>query len=114
MRRTRSAHEFHVHFIDRCYKCEYQLIIRYPIISLALTSKVAALPVGILLDSIGPRWASLIGAVLFTAGNFVFGLGVQHDQGTRFCSPCVILGSKLGSFLQVSTAITREMLCSAC
>lgn len=81
MRRTRSAHEFHVHFIDCCDKCEYQLSIPQPIYSLATSSKCAALPIGVILDSIGPRWTSLIGAVLFAAGNFVFGLGIQHDQG---------------------------------
>lgn len=93
MRGTRSAPEFHVHSIDRCYECEYQLSLPYPIFSPASSSKCVALPVGVILDSIGPRWTSLIGAVLFAAGNFVFGLGIQRDQGKQLRSPLVNFSS---------------------
>lgn len=40
-----------------------------------LGEQVAALPVGALLDQIGPKYTSLLGALVFAAGNVIFPLG---------------------------------------
>lgn len=39
-----------------------------------VATNVVALPVGISLDKLGPRTTSLMGAVMFMLGNFLFGL----------------------------------------
>ena len=47
-------------------------------ISVVLTN-VAALPIGVLLDNVGPRTTSIAGAILFALGNFT--LGFQRGEG---------------------------------
>ncbi|EJD54139.1 hypothetical protein AURDEDRAFT_141988, partial [Auricularia subglabra TFB-10046 SS5] len=48
----------------------------------AVTSNVVALPVGIILDKIGPRWTSLLGAAMFAVGNVAFGYGQEGPLDT--------------------------------
>ncbi|KZT39089.1 MFS general substrate transporter, partial [Sistotremastrum suecicum HHB10207 ss-3] len=40
----------------------------------AVFTNVSALPIGMTLDRLGPRWTSIIGATFFALGNFMFGL----------------------------------------
>ncbi len=42
--------------------------------------KIAALPVGALLDRVGPRNTSLLGAAVFALGNLVFPLGYRSES----------------------------------
>jgi hypothetical protein len=42
--------------------------------------KVIALPVGMLMDKAGPRFATLLGAFFFFCGNVVFGIGIENDR----------------------------------
>ena len=39
-----------------------------------------ALPVGVLMDKAGPRFASLLGAFFFLCGNIVFGIGIENTR----------------------------------
>jgi hypothetical protein len=39
-----------------------------------------ALPVGMIMDRAGPRFASLLGAFFFFCGNAVFGIGVETSR----------------------------------
>ena len=39
-----------------------------------VVNNVAALPIGIILDNIGPKKSSIIGCILFLLGNFIMGL----------------------------------------
>jgi fucose permease len=41
--------------------------------------KVAALPMGSLLDRVGPKTASITGGALFATGCIIFSLGIVRD-----------------------------------
>jgi len=43
-------------------------------------AQVIALPVGMLMDTAGPRFASLLGAFSFFCGNVVFGIGIENSR----------------------------------
>lgn len=45
-----------------------------------------ALPIGILLDYVGPRNTSLLGAVCFALGNLFFGLEVVNERKQKRCN----------------------------
>lgn len=63
---------------------------------------MSALPIGILLDNIGPQKTSLIGAALFGLGNFAMGLkeSAQYDPFLTgyvlFAFVCTILMTTIG------------------
>ncbi|KZV90526.1 MFS general substrate transporter [Exidia glandulosa HHB12029] len=63
--------------------CDAQdLRLNYMFTLAATTTNVAALPVGMILDRIGPRWTSILGALVFAAGNIAFGLGQETPVDT--------------------------------
>lgn len=46
----------------------------------AVITNTIALPVGMLMDRAGPRFASLLGAFFFLCGNIVFGIGIENTH----------------------------------
>ncbi|KAG9031644.1 hypothetical protein FRB95_002453 [Tulasnella sp. JGI-2019a] len=56
---------------------EQDLRINYMFTLSTVITNVVALPVGALLDQIGPKYTSLLGAAVFAAGNVIFPLGYR-------------------------------------
>lgn len=64
----------------RCVEQDAKLNLMFTL-SVVCTN-VAALPIGFALDRIGPQKMSLLGAVVFATGNFLFGLGLRKPVDT--------------------------------
>lgn len=56
-----------------------------------VVNNVAALPIGIILDNIGPKKSSIIGCILFLLGNFVMGLKPDNIGFEPFLPAYILL-----------------------
>lgn len=76
------SNELHVYPVYCDNECKFAGRLRLSLIAFVCSPdhfvKAAALPVGALLDRVGPRYTSLLGAIVFAAGNLVFPLDYRR------------------------------------
>lgn len=84
-----------------CYKQELRLNLMFTIA--AVSTNVAALPIGTILDRYGPRACGIIGSILLTAGALLFSFASKVSSGADLYTPGYFFLALGGPFIFISS-----------